>query len=102
MMYINSLVVFGIGYAASIAFFFARKLESKLRTMIFVMLSIIVLGSPLMLSTDSVILRLTVTLTLAICFGHMLDLHIDPYRKIRMSFKSYMVFCWILRGWSQE
>lgn len=92
MTNISSLVIFGIGYTAAAFFYFASKLESRLRTIIFILLGIIVLGSPLMLSTDSAILRCLITLALIICFEHMWDLHLDPCRRTRLSFKTYMVF----------
>ena len=86
-------IVVAIGYAAAIAFFLARSLRSGARTGIFVLLSVIVLSSAILLETGNLAIRwVVVGLLIAIFLPHMWDLHLDPARGSRLSFRAYFIF----------
>ncbi len=85
--------VLGIGYAAAVAFFFARGWKAGARSVAFVLLGVIVLGSGLWLEVENVAARYVVAgLLLIIFLLHMWDLHLDPDRSSRLSLRAYMVF----------
>jgi hypothetical protein len=85
--------VFGIGYGAAVAFFFARGLKPGARSAAFVLLGVIVLGSAILLETNSLAIRwVVVGILVAIFLPHMWDLHLDPARASRLSLRAYIVF----------
>jgi hypothetical protein len=85
--------VLGIGYAAAVAFFLARGWKPGARSAAFILLGAIVLGSPLLLETDNLALRVVVGGLLPMIFlPHMWDLHLDPARGNRLSLRAYVVF----------
>jgi hypothetical protein len=85
--------VIGIGYAAAVAFFFARGLKPGARSAAFVLLGVIVLGSAILLETNNLAIRwVVVGLLIAIFLPHMWDLHLDPARGSRLSLRAYIVF----------
>jgi len=93
MFCINLLIVLGIGYAAAVAFFFARRLKAASRSTAFVLLGVIVLGSALRLEVENVAARYVVAgLLLIIFLLHMWDLHMDADRITRLGLWDYMVF----------
>lgn len=93
MLQVNPLIVVGIGYAAGVAFFFARGLRPGPRSVAFVLLAGVVLGSAMQLESGHWPVRYVVTaLVLIIFLLHMWDLHMDPGRKSRLSLWAYMVF----------
>jgi len=91
MFRIDVLIVAGIGYAAAVAFFFARGLKPGARSVAFVLLGVIVLGSAFLLETRNPAIRYVVGGMLSVIFlGHMWDLHMDPARRTRLSLRTYM------------
>ena len=83
--------VIGIGYAAAIAFFFARGLKPGARSVVFVLLGSIVLGSAFLLETRNMAIRVTAGGMLSVIFlTHMWDLHMDPDRSTRLNLRTYM------------
>ncbi len=89
----NPLIVVAIGYTAGVLFFFARGLRPGPRTVVFVLLAAVVLGSAMQLEARSWPARYVVTaLVLIIFLLHMWDLHMDPGRKSRLSLRAYIVF----------
>jgi len=93
MLSANLLIVVGIGYVAAVAFFFARGLKPGARSVVFVLLGSIVLGSAILLETNSLAIRwVVVGMLVAIFLPHMWDLHCDPARGSRLSLRAYIVF----------
>jgi hypothetical protein len=85
--------VVAIAYAAAVAFFFARGLKPGARSAAFVLLGVIVLGSAILLETNSLAIRwVVVGILVAIFLPHMWDLHLDPARASRLSLRAYIVF----------
>ncbi len=93
MPLINLLIVVGIGYTAAVLFFFARGLKSVARSVAFVLLGVLVLGSAGLLETASAFARYVVAGMLSVIFlTHMWDLHMDPNRVSRLRLRDYMAF----------
>ena len=93
MVLIGLLLSLGVGYAAGILFFFARGLKPVARSVAFVLLGVIVLGSALGLGAESIAVRCVAAgLLLIIFLLHMWDLHMDPDRGTRLSLWAYIVF----------
>ena len=92
MLSIDLLIVVGIGYAAAVLFFRARGLKPGVRSVTFVLLGIVVLGSAFLLEAGNVAVRCVVGLLLTILLLHMWDLHMDPGRGSRLSLWAYAIF----------
>jgi hypothetical protein len=93
MLSANPVIVVAIAYVAAVAFFFARGLKPGARSAAFVLLAVIVLGSAILLETNSLAIRWVVGgLLVAIFLPHMWDLHLDPARGGRLSLRAYIVF----------
>lgn len=89
---IDSLIVVAIGYAAAVLFFFARGLKPGPRSVVFVFLGSIVLGSAFLLQTGNPAVRYVVGGMLSVIFlTHMWDLHMDPDRSTRLNLRTYMI-----------
>ena len=80
------------GYAAAVLFFFARRLGSRPRTVAFVLLGIVVLGSAFLTGRGAEPVRCVAALLLVILLLHMWDLHLDPRRESRLHLRTYLVF----------
>ena len=93
MVLIGLLLSLGVGYAAGILFFFARGWKPVARSVAFVLLGVVVLGSALGLEAENMAVRYVVAgLLLIIFLLHMWDLHMDPDRGTRLSLWAYIVF----------
>jgi len=91
MSCIDVLTVVAIGYAAAVAFYFARGLKPSARSVVFVLLGSIVLGSAFLLETRNMAIRYVVGGMLSVIFlTHMWDLHMDPDRRTRLNLRTYM------------
>jgi hypothetical protein len=84
--------VVATGYAAAILFFFARGLEPRSRSIVFVLLGAVVLGSACRMSRGPEAVRCAIALLLVTLLLHMWDLHLDPCRGSRLSLGNYLVF----------
>ena len=87
----NIGITVAIGYAAAVLFFFARRLRRGARTVGFVLLGGIVLGSAVLLEAKSLPVRCVVGMVLMIFLMHMWDLHLDPQRGSRLTLGTYAV-----------
>jgi hypothetical protein len=93
MLLMNLFIVLAIGYAAAVAFFFARGWKPGARSAAFVLLGVVILGSAVLLETGNIAVRcIAVGLPLIIFLLHMWDLHMDPGRASRLSLWAYIVF----------
>jgi hypothetical protein len=93
MLLVNLLIVLATGYAAAVAFFFARGWKRGARTVTFVLLAIVVLGSVGLFETGNAAVRfVAISLPLMIFLLHMWDLHMDPDRVRRLGLWDYIVF----------
>lgn len=93
MLQVNPLIVVGIGYTAGVLFFFARGLKPGARSVAFVLLAVVVLGSALRLEAGNWAIRYVVVgMVLIIFLSHMWDLHVDPDRVSRLGLWDYIVF----------
>lgn len=91
MHFIAPLIVVAVGYAAAVLFFFARGLKPSARSVVFVLLGSIVLGSAFGLETRNMAVRLVAGGMLSVIFlTHMWDLHMDPDRRARLNLRTYM------------
>jgi len=91
MFSIDLPIVVAIGYAAAVLFFFARGLKPSARSVVFVLLGSIVLGSAFLLETRNMAIRFVAGGMLsAIFLTHMWDLHMDPDRSTRLNLRTYM------------
>ena len=92
MLSIDLFITLAVGYTAAVLFFLARKLGRGSRSVFFVVMSAVVLSSPLLLQTDGEIVRCLVVLALLIFLLHMWDLHLDSDRGTRLRLRDYMIF----------
>jgi len=91
MPFVNLLIAVTVGYATAVLFFFARGLKPAARSLVFVLLGSVVLGSSSLLGTGNMAARGVVGGMLSVIFlTHMWDLHMDPERRTRLSLRAYM------------